>query len=96
MNDLYEKLASIETFENIHPIFTGVVDGKRVRVADVIDGVIYLTDEGKQFLEAAEPKSEDVEAPVKSKGKRSKKVEDVEVENPIEPIDDIDLSDLEA
>ena len=62
--DTYEQLIAAGA-ENLHPVFTGdVVDKKgakkRVVVANAVDGTIYLTDEGREFLKqaaAAKPQS---------------------------------------
>ncbi|MGB4467570.1 MAG: hypothetical protein WBI41_05905 [Azovibrio sp.] len=58
--DTYEQLIAAGA-ENIHPVFTGdVVDKKgnkkRVVVANAVDGTIYLTDEGREFLKQADNK----------------------------------------
>ena len=55
--DHYEQLIAAGA-ENVHPLFTGEVVGengekKRVVVANAIDGAVYLTDEGREFLKQA-------------------------------------------
>lgn len=64
---MYDKLNSTPGVENLFPKFIGTVDGKRVVVANVVDGTVYLTPEGKRLLEDA-PVSQD-----KPKAPRAKK-----------------------
>ena len=45
--------------ENCHPLFIGKLNGKNEIVARDVDGTVYLTDAGKEFLSGAtdaEPK----------------------------------------
>ena len=73
--DTYAQLIAAGA-ENIHPVFTGdVVDKKgakqRVVVANAVDGTIYLTDEGREFLKQAAEKVK----PNRKGGKAEQKVE---------------------
>ena len=54
--DNYEKLMSHPAVECCHPKFIAVVDGKKDFVAEVVDGVVYLTDAGKKLLAEEEAK----------------------------------------
>jgi hypothetical protein len=47
----YENLVAAGA-ENCHPLFIGVVQGKRELLARDVDGTVYLTDAGKAFLAA--------------------------------------------
>jgi hypothetical protein len=83
-NALYDQLANHKDVENCHPVFVARVDGKRCIVASVTDGVVYLTDEGRTLLGAADK-------PAKASKKVAKKVESA---NELAPeIDDLDLSE---
>ena len=70
--DNYEKLMAIPGVENCHPKLIGVLDGKRVFVAEVVDEVVYLTDDGKKLLA-----SSDTVVPAEKPAKRSKKTTEV-------------------
>ena len=75
--DTYEQLIAAGA-ENIHPVFTGdVVDKKgnkkRVVVANAVDGTIYLTDEGREFLKQAEGKAQQAKGKLKDKAAKVKK-----------------------
>jgi hypothetical protein len=45
----YEQLVAAGA-ENCHPVFIGRVSGKMEVLARDVDGTVYLTDAGKQFL----------------------------------------------
>ena len=48
--DNYEILMDTPGVENCHPKFIGLVRGVKCVVAEVVDGVVYLTDAGKELL----------------------------------------------
>lgn len=85
--DNYEILNSDARVQNMHPKFIAVVEGKHQVLANVVDGTVYLTDEGRSFLAD--------KAEVKPTRKRaSKKVEEpVESANELVDEDDFDLGD---
>lgn len=73
--------------ENCHPSFIGEVNGKKEVLARDIDGTIYLTDAGKEFL--AQRLGAD-----KPKAARTSKREAKQVQSANELADDSDLLDL--
>lgn len=78
--DLYEKLTSHEAVENCFPKFIARVNGVNTVLATVVDGSVYLTDEGKQFL--AEPEAPVVEKPARQRKSKVTVVEPVVDEVP--------------
>ena len=84
-NDLYEALSTNPEIENCHPVFVARVAGKRCIVATVTDGIVYLTDEGREFLGGV------AEKPVKASKKSAKKVESAN--ELASEVDDLDLSE---
>jgi len=91
--DTYEQLIAAGA-ENIHPVFTGdVVDKKgnkkRVVVANAVDGTIYLTDEGREFLKQADNKPSGA-----AKAKSGRKGDKAEPKSEPEP--EVALTDKET
>ncbi len=56
MNTLDQLLAA--GAENCHPLFVAAVGGRKEVVAREVDGTVYLTDAGKEFLAVAPAKPE--------------------------------------
>lgn len=73
MATLYETLMANEAVECVHPKFIGVLNGKKDFIAEVKDGEVYLTDFGREFVEASKP-DEVSKKPAASK-KQSKEVQ---------------------
>lgn len=51
----YDEINKNPLVENCHPKFIARIGGERKTVADVIDGVVYLTAEGKEFFAEQKP-----------------------------------------
>ena len=52
---IYDDLNNNPGVENLFPVFIAEVAGVRSVIANVVEGVVYLTDAGKAFLEASPP-----------------------------------------
>ncbi|HNM80841.1 MAG TPA: hypothetical protein PKL28_07290 [Rhodocyclaceae bacterium] len=52
MSDLYQRLASDPDVENMFPVLTVGYGSHKSIVAHVVDGQVYLTEEGKAYLES--------------------------------------------
>lgn len=73
MNDLYARLNDDPEVQNCHPKFIARIGGANTLIANVVEGVVYLTDEGKEYLKKSEPTPmEDVADEVKPKRKTHK------------------------
>ena len=92
--DSVQKLLSHPEVENCHPKFLAWFNKVKVVVAYAVDEVIYLTDEGKAFLEAQAEALADKLAPEKP-AKRSKKAAEVvqSANELVDKLDDLNLSE---
>lgn len=86
--DNYEKLLADPRVENCHPKFIAVVDGKKEFVAEVIDGIVYLTDAGRKLL--AETPVPEAEKPARKPKKVAAEVQSTDTLAP--DFGDLDLN----
>lgn len=92
--DNIQKLLDHPDVENCHPKFLAWIDKVKVVVAYAVEEVIYLTEEGKAFLEAQAEAVADAVAPEKP-AKRSKKTAEVvqSANELVDKLDDLNLSE---